>query len=234
MNSIITKYLSKCIRKPRYSIVKEKVRVIIFVLKTGIPWKQLNHCNFKYSESNYRKFHSRLVNLGVIKEVLKEIPKTSKISYIDTSNIRNKHGEKETIGFNPQDKKHKGNKVSLIVNEKGKALNCCVDKGSCHDLKLFDKTIEGVKTKIIVGDKGYTSQKRKEELRKKGIKLLYPFKKNSKKVNSAKEKKILKKRHLVENAFSHLKKFKRIDSRYEVKLKYFVGFVELGVVLISV
>ena len=101
--------------------------------------------------------------------------------FIDSSNIRNKLGNKDSIGFCcPQDKKHKGNKVSVICNDNGKIVNCTIDKCNVHDLKLFDKTVKGIKYKMIVGDKGYTNNNKKLELKKKGIKILYLYKKNSK------------------------------------------------------
>ena len=76
------------------------------------------------------------------------------------------------------------------------------------------------------------TKNKKEELKCKGIKLLYPYKKNSKKVNSNKDKKLLKRRHIVENSICSLKQFRKLNTRYERKLKYFDGFVKLGVILL--
>lgn len=110
-------------------------------------------------------------------------------------------------------------------------MGCSIDKASVHDLKLFDETIENVKTKVIIGDKGYTSNKLKCKLKCKNIKLLYPFKKNSNKKHNETDNKLLKKRSKVENIIGNLKKMKRLDSRYERKLIYFKGFVKLGLLI---
>ena len=94
---------------------------------------------------------------------------------------------------------------------------------------MFKETIKTIKCNKIVGDKDYTSKKLKDELHKKKIDLIYPYKRNTK--NNEEEKKLLKKRHKVENAFCILKKLKRIDSRYERKLEYYFNFVLLGCLL---
>ena len=232
INKIASYYLNNLKRKVSLETVIEKLEIIVFVLKSGVAWKDLELLNLKYCESNYRKFYYKLVKLNIIDEMLKKINKNSNVCFIDTTNIRNKHGKKESIGFCPQDKKHKGNKVSLTVSENRKVLNCCVDKGSCHDTKMFYRTIENVKCKKIIGDKGYTSKEIKETVKEKGIELIYPYKRNSKLENNKEENELLKKRHIVENVICNVKKFKRIDTRYERNIDYFINFVKLACLLI--
>lgn len=107
-------------------------------------------------------------------------------------------------------------------------------KAVCHDLNLIDKTIEKVNTKIIIGDKGYTSKLLRNRLKEKGIKLLVPYKKNSKLKNNEIEKKLLKRRHIVENSFCQLKKLKRLGYRFEIKINNFIGFVKLGLLWLMI
>jgi len=213
--------------------IDNKLKGIIYVLRTGISWKDLGIIN-GIDESNYRKFFYKLNQMKVFDNIMESIKEDSEISFIDSTVIVNKCGKKESIGFCPQNKKHKGNKVSLIVNDKGKPLGCKIDKSSCHDLKLIDETIEKVNTKVIVGDKGYTSKSLKDELEKKGIKMLVPYKKNSKLKNSNMEKKLLKKRHIVENSFCQLKKLKRLGYRFEIKIDNFINFVKLGLLWLMI
>lgn len=234
IHKLYINYLKTQKRKSNKQIFENKLEVIIWVLKSGVPWNSLNDLKFKYTESNYRKFFYQLCNLRLLNdlfEYLKTFRQMEEISFIDSTNVRNKHGKSNSIGFCPQDKKHKGNKISLIVSEKGEPLGCSVDKASVHDLNLFEETIKNVKTKVIIGDKGYTSNKLKCNLMNRSIKLLYPFKKNSNKTHNIIDKKLLKKRSKVENIIGNLKKMKRIDSRYERNLNYFIGFVKLGLLL---
>lgn len=213
--------------------IEKKIEDIFYLLRTGISWRDLGLIN-KVEESNYRKFFYKLNKLDIFDSVMKEIRDESELTFIDSSVIVNKCGKKESIGFCPQNKKHKGNKVSLIVNEKGKPLSCKIDKSSVHDLKLLNETIKDIKTKTIVGDKGYTSKNVKEELKDKGIKMLVPNKRNSNWENSPEEKKLLKKRYIVENSFCNLKKLKRLGYRYEVNLENFIGFVKLGLIWLMI
>ncbi|NQV77752.1 MAG: IS5 family transposase [Lutibacter sp.] len=216
--------------------IEEKLETIVFVLKSGISWKELNELNKLYDESSYRKYFYQLVKSEIIKKIFESLKPTnpSKINFIDSSQIRNKHGEKSSIGFCPQDMKHKGNKVSLVINNIGKPIGCEIGRGSDHDLKLLDATINNLNIKILVGDKSYTSKKKRDELKKNGIKLLYPVKRNIKELRTKEERKLLKRRHLVENSFANLKKFKRLGYRYERKLEYFKGFVLLGLITMMI
>ncbi len=233
VDKISDDYLHKMTRKPNKSNVIHKINIILFVLRSGLPWKYLNKMENKYCESTYRKFFYQLCKDKTLDNLFdtKRQQYNSEITFIDTTNIRNKHGVKESIGFCPQDKKHKGNKLSLVVNDKGVPIGCNVNKASCHDLNMFEDTVKDINTKMIVGDKGYTSNKLKVKYGNKGIKILCPYKKNSKCTNNHEEKKILKRRHIVENSFSNLKKMKRIDSRYEIKISYFIGFIKLGLLV---
>lgn len=234
INQLYQNYLKTQKRKSNKMIFEDKLKVIIWVLKSGVSWNLLNGLKLKYDESNYRKFFYQLCKLKLLDDLFEQQKTTreiKEISFIDSTNIRNKHGESKSIGFCPQDKKHKGNKISLIVSEKGEPLGCSIDKASVHDLNLFDETIKNVKTKVIIGDKGYTSNKLKCNLKCRNMKLLYPYKKNSNKKNNEKDNKLLKQRSKVENVIGNLKKMKRLDSRYERKIIYLTGFVKLGLLL---
>lgn len=234
INSISQNYYNQLQRKSNLETIIKKVEVIVFVLTTDIPWKSL--INYPYEESSYRKMFYSLCKLKIFKKEVDKLKNTeASISYIDSTTITNKVGDKDTIGFCPQNKKHKGNKVSMLVNGKGKPIGYSISKASTHDIKLFNETIKNVKTNTIVGDKAYVSKQLKESLKNKGIKLLTPLKKNNKKDNliTKDEEKILKRRHIVENTFANLKKFRRLTNRYEYRLLYFIGFVELGILLLN-
>ena len=54
-----------------------------------------------------------------------------------------------------------------------------------HDIHLVNDLIDRIHIKIVgsklVGDKGYNSMKLKKEVKKRGVDLIYPMKKGSKK-----------------------------------------------------
>ena len=106
LRKIIDLYLKNQKRKANLNVVKHKLNIIIMVLRTGMPWNCLNDLNLKHKESNYRKFYYKLVKLNIIEQTFTEMPKNADVCFIDSSNVRNKHGTTNSIGFCPQDKKH--------------------------------------------------------------------------------------------------------------------------------
>jgi len=149
--------------------------------------------------------------------------------------------------------KHRGIKITAIVNNKQQPLSISIDKAKVSDSSVIEPIVDTIirKPKYIVGDKGYTSTNIKNKLKDRGINLIYPVKKydksNKKSANGTKkikknnypknteiEKKLLKKRHNIENFFATLKQYRRLNFLYESKIKVFKGFVELAIILILI
>ena len=235
INELAYKYQSLFSRHPNINVIKEKIKIIIQVLRSGSSWISLSfYESIKFSESTIRKFFYTLCDKGIISNEVKKLrTQNTPIIFIDSTTICNKIGSKDTIGFCPQNKKHKGNKVSVAVNEKGKPIGYSIGKASTHDITLLEETVSNIPTKIIVGDKAYISKALEKKFKNKEIKLVTPIKKNQKKKLTTYEKKLLKERFVVERTFGNLKKFRRINNRYEYKLKYFIGFIELSLLLMS-
>ena len=240
-------------RKPKYSI-KHKLNVIINVLTTGIPWSSINN---KANESTYRKFYYQLIKQNIFKNLFNKLVnslanKQFTNVYIDTTTILNKQCKLNNVNYCSKDRKHKGIKISTIVDDEYIPLGITIDKGNVHDIKMVDKTIpNNLNIKYLIGDKGYISKPLKQRLFiNKKIKLIYPYrnynkskaisKDGSKKFkknqiyssNTLFEKQKLKKRHKIENCFSNLKQFRRLSYIYEKDIKNFKGFVFLGFLLI--
>ena len=77
----------------------------------------------------------------------------------------------------------------------------------------------------FIADKGYDSDKIREQVRKKGMVPVIPRKSNSKKLNPGYDKVLYKKRHLVENLFARLKHFRSIATRFEKLARNFKAIV---------
>lgn len=71
---------------------------------------------------------------------------------------------------------------------------------------------------MIVADKGYDSEKIREQIRDKGSTTVIPRKENSLVGNDDMDWCLYNYRHLVENAFARLKHYRAIATRYD-KLK---------------
>lgn len=226
----------------------EILKEIIYILKTGISYRNLrSHINHNTIYYNYCKLNKhKIFELGfkdLMKKYLKRTKnKTLKILSTDTSFIGNKNG-KDNIGYNKYYSKKNGNKLSLIVDNKGFPLDVKIYNGKMNDSKIFMKQINKFniknnhKIKYFLCDKGYDSKEIHNTLEglnyiplilqnKRGIKD-----KNKLRKFNSNEGKIYANRMKVENSFCKLKQLRRLNLRYDCKVENYMGYVFLGIIL---
>ena len=78
----------------------------------------------------------------------------------------------------------------------------------------------------LLADKGYDSDAIVEQAKKQGMNAVIPPRQN-RKVQRAYDKHLYKHRHLVENAFLHLKRWRGIATRYAKNLSSFLAAVHI-------
>lgn len=152
---------------------------------------------------------------------------------------------KDTTGFSG---KHylTGTKISTVVDGGGIPLSVCFAQGNRHDLVLAPGTIlslelahSGIPISSLLADKGYDSKrfrhflveqkfvpyipKRKDKKVRKKYQLLYLT-----------DKRLQKKRYVVEQTNSWLKSFRRLRHRFDYTLISFESFVYLAILVICV
>ena len=84
----------------------------------------------------------------------------------------------------------------------------------------------GFQMTYLLADKGYDSDAIVTQAEKQGAKAVIPPRKNRKQLREY-DKDIYKLRHLVENAFLHLKRWRGIATRYAKNLSSFVAAVQI-------
>jgi transposase len=90
--------------------------------------------------------------------------------------------------------------------------------------------IEGIFAEFLFADKGYDTNEILEYAGEMGIKVVIPPKKN--RVEQREYDKFLyKHRHLVENAFLKLKRWRGVATRYAKTISSFVGAVNLAAIV---
>ena len=134
--------------------------------------------------------------------------------YIDSTMIRNKQGI-ECIGRNYSDKFKNGTKSSVICTKNGIPISLVCVPSNIHDINTVENTINNSIIKLsninIGGDKGYKSEKIKNNLKKNNnINFITDDKINSKNKNNNKSKKFLKERYIIENLFAWIKNKRKI------------------------
>jgi transposase len=117
-------------------------------------------------------------------------------------------------------------KIHLAVDAFGMPLRVIVTDGTCADCTQAQPLIEGMTAEHLLADKGYDSDAIVEQAKKQGMKAVIPPRKNRKE-QRAYDKDLYKHRHLVENAFLHLKRWRGIATRYAKNLSSFLAAVHI-------
>ena len=101
-----------------------------------------------------------------------------------------------------------------------------VTAGTVHDCKQAIPLIDGISAEWLFADRGYDSNKIIEKATSQNMKVVIPPKKN-RKVQRDYDHYLYKLRHLVENAFLHLKRWRCIATRYAKNTSSFLAAVQI-------
>jgi len=84
----------------------------------------------------------------------------------------------------------------------------------------------GIKAEHLIADKGYDSDQIVEQAHKQGMQAQIPPRKNRKHQRDY-DKHLYRQRHLVENAFAHIKQWRGVATRYAKNVASFVAAVNI-------
>ena len=91
--------------------------------------------------------------------------------------------------------------------------------------------IEGFSAEHLLADKGYDSNAITEQAHEQGMQVQIPSRKNRKDAR-AYDRHLYKLRHLVENAFLHLKRWRGIATRYAKNAATFLASIQIRCIAI--
>jgi transposase len=106
-----------------------------------------------------------------------------------------------------------------------------VTAGTTADCTQAGKLIEGIDADNLIADKGYDSDEVVELALGAGMQVVIPPKKNRKEQREY-DKYLYRLRHLVENAFLHLKQWRGIATRYAKNTASFLAAVHIRCIAI--
>ena len=101
-----------------------------------------------------------------------------------------------------------------------------ITEGTTADCTKAEELIDGIKADFLLADKGYDSQDILDKAEGQGMKAVIPPRKNRKDQRYY-DKNLYKIRHLVENAFLHLKRWRGIATRYAKNANSFLAAVQI-------
>jgi transposase len=129
----------------------------------------------------------------------------------------------------PNDWAHKrglNTKLHLAVADNGIPVRAILTAGNVHDCVMAEKLFDGIKAKRLLADRGYDSDKIVRKARLQGMEAVIPPKKN-RKVQREYDKTAYKERHIVENVFMRLKRWREIATRYCKNAQSFVSAINI-------
>ena len=213
---------------------RQKLEGIIYILRVGVPWRDLPH-EFGAWSSVYTRWR-RWNRAGLWARLLAVLAReaTGVLVHLDATHIKVHQN-----AANPADGQARqamgrtkgglNSKVTALVDSDGRALQLRVDPGNRADITCAED-IEIPADRRLVADKGYDSRKFRERIWDEGSCPCIPPLKN-RKAPVRWHRGYYRLRHRVENFFQRIKRFRRVGSRYEKLALHFLGFVQLAAIL---
>lgn len=121
-------------------------------------------------------------------------------------------------------------KVHLRVDGLGDPQQVILTPGQVHDITQAPALMKEVDVEITIADKGYDSEPFVKALESEEIEVVIPSRENRKEPRDY-DKHWYKMRNVVERTFNWLKRYRRIATRYEKTGQNFLGFFQLGCVM---
>lgn len=210
---------------------------ILYRMRTGIQWRDLPE-EFGIWNTVYRRF-----NLWSKKGILESLFQSLASEYdaewlfIDGSIVK-AHQDSTGAASNDDEaigKSRGGNttKIHLVVDSGGLPIYFELSGGQVNDIVHAESLVSNSPSaEYVIADKGYDSERFREFIECRGSRENIPRKSNSKQGNSDMDWCLYKYRHLVENAFMKIKKYRGIATRYDKLSRNYASFVALAFVMV--
>jgi transposase len=101
-----------------------------------------------------------------------------------------------------------------------------ITQGTTADCTQACRLIEGITAAYLLADRGYDSDAIVEQAEQQGMQPTIPPRKN-RKMQREYDKDLYRLRHLVDNAFLHLKRWRGIATRYAKNTASFLAAVQI-------
>jgi transposase len=211
------------------------VAAMLYVLRTGVPWRDLP-AHFGPWSSVYTRFR-RWCAVGLFGRMLALRARRAQgaLRHLDCSHIKlHQHGTNPCGGQTPQaigrTKGGINTKLAAIVDAGGRAVALGLAAGQRHDLYAVEPLLRYLRRHRVVADKGFDADTFRTKLRRQRTRICIPPKRTRRRP-VAFHRGYYRCRHTVENFFGRIKRHRRISTRYEKLAVTFLAFVQLAAVL---
>ena len=126
-----------------------------------------------------------------------------------------------------------------IADAHGLPISVCIASASPHEVTLVEQTVDSTFLKHapdkLIGDRAYDSDPLDERLlEQRGVEMISPHRSSRRRppTQDGRPLRRYRKRWQIERLFAWLQNFRRLVTRYEYKALNFLGFVQLGCLVI--
>ena len=141
-----------------------------------------------------------------------------------SSSARNR-GSRRQSRYEPY-KRGLNSKIHLAVDANGMPVRISVTQGTAADCKQAGSLIEGIDAGALLADRAYDTNDIIAMAQAAGMEIVIPPKKN-RKVQREYDEYLYRLRHLVENAFLIIKRWRGIATRYAKHSASFLAAVQI-------
>ena len=210
---------------------------ILVVLSEGCSWRAIDR-----REANWNSvycYFRRWCRQGVWGAVLEQHcpPQRGRRLFLDSTHVKVHKSGSNPAGGQPaqamgRTKGGLNTKIHAAVDRTGNPAALLLSAGHAADVSCGPETLQEIECAVLVGDKGYDSDGFRDWLRSRGMRPCIPPR--SGRLHPQRYSKAsYRKRHLIENFFEKLKRFRRVATRYDKLQETFFGFVCLSSALIA-
>jgi transposase len=213
---------------------------ILWILRTGAQWADLPERYPPYQTCHRR--YQRWVREGLFERILEELARDLKERgkldlsecFIDGTFIVAKKGADAWV----RGMRGKGSKLMAMADRFGLPLAVCATSASPHESRLVAPTLDSRFVadlpQRLIGDRAYDADPLDAELAKLDVEMIAPHRRNRKKPKTQDGRPLrrYKRWWKIERLFAWLGNFRRLVVRYERSALNYLGFVQLGCILI--
>ncbi|MDI4655129.1 IS5 family transposase [Xanthobacter autotrophicus] len=224
---------------------REALTGILFVLYTAIPWERLQvevaGCSGMTCWRRLRAWQDARLWDEIHRHMLERLSLAGEIDWsrasVDSSSVPAKKGG-DAIGPNPTDRGKRGTKRHIVVDRRGLPLAVVLTGANRHDSMALTTVVDAIqpvrqrrgrprkRPQKLHADKGYDFDRRRKDLRKRGITPRI----TRRGIDSSEH--LGKHRWVVERTFAWINKFRRLTIRYERHVDLYRAFLVLAAAII--
>lgn len=127
-----------------------------------------------------------------------------------------------------------------LADGNGLPISICIADGNRHDVTLTEQTLDAAFVDELpprlIGDKAWDSKKHEVSLaEQRELELIAPKRQGqnpSRRKQDGRKLRRAKRRWMVERLFAWLQNFRRLVTRWEYNAEIFLGFLQLGCIVI--